>query len=675
MSIRIALTHRTSYSYDRLINLGPQVIRLRPAPHTRTPIVSYSQLIQPAKHFLNWQQDPFGNYQARAVFDQPTDSFEVTIDLVADMVAVNPFDFFVDEEVFHVPFIYDADTKQDLAPYLSTSASGEAFDALAVKAAKLWNSGADRDLRTIDFLVELNQQVQSSVEYLVRMEPGVQSPEETLKKASGSCRDSAWLLANLLRKVGIASRFVSGYLIQLAPDERIEGQANGPEADFTDLHAWTEAFVPGAGWIGLDPTSGLFAAEGHIPLAATPSPGSAAPISGALDPCEVSFDFNMKVQRIREPSRNTKPLTEVQWNALYQAGEKVDAQLQQNDVRLTQGGEPTFVSSSDRDGEEWTTDAVGPTKRIYADKLARKLLNSVAHGGVLTHGQGKWYPGESLPRWAFSIVWRNDGEALWLDPKLIAQEGMDTDININTANELCESLCQQLDVDTSSIQPLYEDPAQHLLNEAQLPDNIMPGDPRLDDTEERARMVRIFDRGLGQPVAWVLPLQQAQASAKTGRTTRWLSEIWQTRRGALCLIPGDSPAGLRLPMDSLPWVPGDAIATMETIDPFDTREPLASAQILRQTRKDSQKTDTQNNPNQVQTLQHRHNSQRALLCAPRWLSNRETDSWWYSFRQHKQRKDILNLLLQLKQSPNHSARQFVLRVIHHPGIRDFQKSR
>lgn len=582
MSIRIALNHRTHYSYDRKIVLGPQVIRLRPAPHTRTPIVSYSQKISPGGHFLNWQQDPFGNYQARAVFEEKTDHFSVEVDVIADMIAINPFDFFLDDEVFHAPFQYGAELKADLAPYLANDVGGPAYEQMAAEAKALWLGQGRGELQTIDFLVELNQRVKDRVGYIVRMEPGVQTPEQTLSLAKGSCRDSAWLLVSLLRDVGVAARFVSGYLVQLAPDERHDDDASGPEEDFTDLHAWAEAFIPGAGWIGLDATSGLFASEGHIPLAATPTPSSAAPIFGALEPCEVSFDFDMSIERLREPARITKPFTEVQWTSVNAAGEAVERALDKGDVRLTMGGEPTFISSSDRDADEWTVDAVGPTKRGFADKLARQLQNKFAPGGVLTHGQGKWYPGEPLPRWAYAVVWRADGQPLWRNPDLIATEASETPSSIEDAGQLARTIAENLGVDPECAQPLYEDPAEHLLKEASLPDNLTPGDNKLDDPIERARMARVFDQGLSKPAAFVLPLQAAQADASTGRTVHWQSELWRTRRGALCLVPGESPAGFRLPMKALPYVDPSLISTVQDVDPFTERSALPETSILRQ---------------------------------------------------------------------------------------------
>ncbi|NRA29330.1 MAG: transglutaminase family protein [Parvularculaceae bacterium] len=577
MTIRVGLTHRTTYKYDKTIMMGPQTLRLRPAPHARTPIVSYSQSITPHDHFLNWQQDPFGNYQARAVFPNPTDRFEVVVDLVADMVAINPFDFFLDDDAFHAPFTYEESLLKDLAPYLIAPEGGERFVGMAKATEQIWRHGG-KEHQTIDALVEINRMVEQAIDYTVRMEPGVQTPEDTLKLARGSCRDSSWLLVNLLRHVGVASRFVSGYLIQLAPDEKPLEGPSGPEEDFTDLHAWVEAFVPGAGWIGLDPTSGLFASEGHIPLAATPTPRSAAPITGGVEPCEVEFEFDMKVERLREPARISLPFTETVWAQIDHAGQIVDQVLEANDIRLTMGGEPTFVAADDRDADEWTIDAVGPTKRIYADKLARRMRDRFAPGGLLTHGQGKWYPGEPLPRWAFGIVWRKDGEPLWRNADLIAEETLETPSTVDDAQTFTTALCNALDVAPEHAQPAYEDPSRYLLQEAQLPENLTPADNNLDDPVDRRRLARVFEQGLTAPSAYVLPLQQLQADGTTSRAVKWMSEIWRTRRERLLLIPGDSPAGFRLPMKSLPHIASVDYRHGYPADPMEERPALPKMQ-------------------------------------------------------------------------------------------------
>ena len=543
MSIKVALSHRTTYTYDRLVNLAPHVVRLRPAPHARTPIQSYSLRITPEDHFLNWQQDAFSNWQARLVFPEKTKKMEVTVDLVADMVAVNPFDFFLEESVQEVPFVYDDELKKDLAPYLTKVTDDKLFEDFARAAPK--QTGG-----TNDWLVLLNQFVANAIEYTVRMEPGVQTPKETIHKALGSCRDSAWLMVALLRRAGYAARFVSGYLIQLTADQKpIEGP-EGPATDFTDLHAWTEVYLPGAGWVGMDPTSGLFAGEGHIPLAATPEPSSAAAITGAHDKAEVEFGFEMSVKRVAEPPRVTRPLSPEQWSEIDRAGQKIEAKLQSQDMRLTMGGEPTFVSAVDRDGGEWTTEAVGPTKRNYADDLVRRLRDRFAPNAVLHHGQGKWYPGEPLPRWAFSIIWRGDGQPLWSNVNLIAKEGEDNADNLS-AEVFAETFAKNLGLNSQYVHAVYEDPLHFIGKEALLPEDVDPEDADFDDPQERARMIRMLDNGIEEPSSFIIPLQLAQARAKGRRRFRWVSEQWTTRRGKLYLMPGDSPAGLRLPLGAL----------------------------------------------------------------------------------------------------------------------------
>jgi uncharacterized protein (DUF2126 family)/transglutaminase-like putative cysteine protease len=559
MSIQAALRHVTRYRYDRPIALGPQTIRLRPAPHCRAKVVAYALKVEPQSHFLNWQQDPQSNWLACIVVPEKTDQFTVTVDLSVDMEVINPFDFFLEPEAEQFPFAYSAELKTELEPYLRPLPGGHAFDR--------YLAGLSRETKqTTSFLFDLNAQLAKDIGYLIRMEPGIQTPEETLCKASGSCRDSAWLLVQLLRHMGLAARFTSGYLIQLKPDVKSLDGPSGPEKDFTDLHAWCEVYLPGAGWVGLDPTSGLFAGEGHIPLASTASPAQAAPIAGAVEPSEVLFDFDMSVTRVKEPSRVTKPYTEEQWAEIDKLGEEVDRVLRNHDVRLTMGGEPTFVSIDDRSGEEWHTAAVGPAKRALADKLIRRLHARFASGGLMHYGQGKWYPGESLPRWAFALYWRSDGVPLWKNADRIAAEDSDHAPTISDARKLVETIAGTLELDTSYAVPAYEDFWHHLSQERQLAANVDPRDSRLDDPELRARLARVFERGLSHAVGFVLPLEKGMHC--------WLSEHWTTRSGHLFLLPGDSSIGFRLPLNSLPYVPPEARNFVPPPDPFAPLAPL-----------------------------------------------------------------------------------------------------
>ncbi len=562
MAIRVALHHKTTYRYDRLVDLSPHVVRLRPAPHCRTPILSYSLTVYPETHFLNWQQDPQSNYLARLVFPEPARMLQVEVDLVANMVVINPFDFFLEPSAHEYPFGYEPELAHELQPYLETEPVGPRLQTLL--------TSIDRTPQTtVDFLVAINQLLHREVDYIVRMEPGIQTCEETLTLGRGSCRDSAWLLVQLLRHLGLAARFVSGYLIQLAADEKpIEGPT-GPENDFTDLHAWAEVYLPGAGWVGLDPTSGLFAGEGHIPLACSPHASSASPITGTMSPAEVDFDFTMSVTRVYEEPRVTKPYTEAQWQAIDALGEQVETDLEASDVRLTMGGEPTFVSIDDMEGAEWTTEAVGETKRHLSGALLKRLKARFAPGGMLHYGQGKWYPGESLPRWALACYWRTDGVPIWRDERWLADESANGDRTVADAHVFLEALGKRLQVDTQYMMPAYEDVWTLLSQERHLPLNVTPEASQLDDPEARARLARAFERGLGDIVGYVLPLDCRRFSPP-----RWVTGPWPFRSGKLLLQPGDSPIGLRLPLDALPWIEPAQYPHLTVPDPFTPRAPL-----------------------------------------------------------------------------------------------------
>ncbi len=588
MAIHVALTHVTKYRYDRRVTLSPQVVRLRPAPHCRTPILSYSLTVEPAEHFVNWQQDPFANYLARVVVPEPTTEFTVTVDLVAEMAVYNPFDFFLDPSADAFPFAYAADLRAQLQPYLEPDPDTPRLRAYVDAIPRT-------PTPTIDFLVALNQRLQRDVAYLIRLEPGVQTPEQTLEAGSGSCRDSGWLMVQVLRHLGLAARFVSGYLIQLVPDVKALDGPVGAASDFTDLHAWCEVFLPGAGWIGFDPTSGLLAGEGHIPLACTPQPSDAAPVSGAVSRSEVTFEHHMAVRRVWESPRVTKPYDDDAWAAVLALGEQVDRRLQAGDVRLTMGGEPTFVAVDDRDGPEWNTDALGPTKRVMAQDLVQRLRDHYGRGGFLHYGQGKWYPGEQLPRWALSICWRADGQPCWHDPSRFADERAPLAYTSDDAGRFLHALAKRLGVGTSTVRAGFEDTWYYLWRERQLPVNVDPFDARLDDALERRRLHRVFDQGLAHPVGYVLPLRHAIAEDGPEGGDGWATSPWTTRDDErLYLLPGDSPMGYRLPLDSLPWVAQADFPYVLEQDPSEPRAPLQMpASVLAQSQPQPQsRSDT-----------------------------------------------------------------------------------
>ncbi len=555
MGTRVALNHQTSYKYERRITLGPQVVRLRPAPHCRTPISSYSLKVKPAKHFTNWQQDPLGNRLARLVFPEPTDEFTVEVDLIAELSAINPFDFFLDPYAEKYPFKYPVELARDLEPYLKPALAGPLMANLLASISKTPRA-------TVGFLMDLNRLVCEEIAYETRMQEGIQSPEETLEIGRGSCRDSGWLLVQILRQLGLAGRFVSGYLIQLASEKN--------KTDTADLHAWAEVFLPGAGWIGLDPTSGLLAGEGHIPLACTPDARDAAPITGTIEKAKVDFSFSMKVERLTEAPQFTEPLQDREWAQVQTVAQKIDDDLKAADVRLTMGGEPTFVGADDPDSPQWNIAALGPEKRQLAENLIRGLREKMAPGAMLHFGQGKWYPGEPLPRWALQCYWRADGVPLWENIELIARSEMDYGFKREDARQFMEGLSRRLEVSAADILPAYEDTVYYLWRERKLPVNLDVKDSKLENPREREELLRVFERGLMEPVGYVLPLRRRQRKWRT----YWSSQHWFLRPDRLLLVNGDSPIGYRLPLDSLPWVEPDEIEYDHEPDPFAAREKL-----------------------------------------------------------------------------------------------------
>ncbi|TAK71027.1 MAG: transglutaminase family protein [Actinomycetota bacterium] len=584
MTIKVALEHRTTYRFDRLIGLGAHVVRLRPAPHCRTPVEAYSLTVSPADAFVNWQQDPFGNHLARLVFPQRTTELSITVDLVATMTVINPFDFFVAEQAETYPFGYDRDLAADLAPYLRpVTEPGRSEPGPLLRR---WLHGIrppTTPMRTVDFLVAVNQRVYQSVAYDVRLEAGVQSPDTTLQRAIGSCRDSAWLLVAILRELGLAARFVSGYLVQLAPDVEALDGPTGPRQDFTDLHAWAEVYLPGAGWVGLDPTSGLFAGEGHIPLAASPEPATAAPVTGVVEPCEVELTYRNTVRRIHEDPRVTRPYTDQQWARVNEFGLAVDARLAAGDVRLTMGGEPTFVSIDDMDGAQWSTEAHGDAKRERAGELVAALRERWAPGGLVHHGQGKWYPGEPLPRWQLGLTWRTDGEPVWRDAALLADPLVAGTAGPDDAAEFVRGVAAALGIPATFAIPAYEDPLAQLLAEARLPDGAPPADDGLDaaldpadpDPAASARVLATLDERRGEPVGWVLPLHRTEQTGSHAEPG-WATTRWQTRRRHLYLAPGTSPMGLRLPLDSLSWTAPPYLPEPSPLQPLSPLPPATA---------------------------------------------------------------------------------------------------
>ena len=530
MSVQVALNHWTRYGYDKAVSIGPQVIRLRPAPHCRTPILSYSLHVTPAGHFLNWQLDAHNNHLARVLFPNKTSEFVVAVDLVAELSPFNPFDFFLEPGVENYPFEYAPDLAKDLEPYRSFEPAGPLLQTFLRRLS--------RERRgTISFLVDLNRMVRDEIEYVTRLDPGVQTCEQTIEKCSGSCRDSAWLLVQILRHLGLAARFISGYLIQLAGDESTPEGRSGPQNDSADFHAWAEVFLPGAGWIGMDPTSGLFAGEGHIPLVCTPNASKAAPIEGTVEPANVDFRYTMSIRRLNEAPRLSKPFTEEAWLQVEQVAHRIDAELEAEDVRLTMGGEPTFVGIDEPESPQWNIDALGPMKRTRGLALIRRLRKKVAPGALLHFGQGKWYPGEPLPRWALSCSWRVDRVPVWQNIDLIGCEDQNYSFGAADALKFIEALTRRLQVSCEDILPAFN----------------REGEPL-------------------EPAGCILPIRRRQPEGQLC----WSSQLWFPRPECLRLSLGDSPIGYRIPTEAMPWVAPDELGYEYEAAPFADRIRLPS---------------------------------------------------------------------------------------------------
>lgn len=503
MSIQVALNHRKFYTFERPVILGPHILRLRPIAHCRTPIKSYSLKITPENHTINWRRDVNSNWIAKLNFPEKTNVFNIEVDLVAELKTINPFDFLIDPYAAEYPFAYTEGLSKELQAYLPIQERGSLL--------KKWMSKLDTSPQwTTNFIDLINQKLHEEITYSVRLEEGIQSCEETLQKKVGSCRDTAWLLVQIFRHLGLAARFVSGYLIQLAADEPpLDGPA-GPETDIADLHAWAEVYLPGAGWIGLDPTSGMFAAEGHIPLACAATPEMAAPISGTIEPCESQLDFSVTVSRIEETPRMSKPYTEEQWQAINQLGEAVDEELTATNVGLTMGGEPTFISIDDYQSAQWQVAALGEEKRRLAGTLLQQLRDRFSTGSLLYYGMGKWYPGEILPRWALGCSWRCDRLPIWRNFELLAEDNTDYGYGIEEAEKFIHQLVKHLGVSSQSITPTYNE--------------------------------------TGQIQAYILPLLWGEKEGEQ----QWIACPW-IGENTLNLISGDSPAGLRLPLQEIEW--------------------------------------------------------------------------------------------------------------------------
>jgi|JI10StandDraft_1071094.scaffolds.fasta_scaffold16745_5 uncharacterized protein (DUF2126 family) len=555
--MRLRVRHHSRYEYPTPAALGPHVIRLRPCDHGRAAIETY-RLEVAGEHQLHWQRDPHGNHLARLTFraGQRIPALDLTVELVLDLRAVNPFDFLVDPRCRTAPFAYPDGLAGELAPFLDRADPAYALGP----EASAFLSALPTDGDVVDMVVAVTQAIAGRLRYVVREEPGVWTPEETVVAGRASCRDSAVLLVAALRARGLAARFVSGYLVQVADEGMLPDLPRGLDRDVVDLHAWAEVFLPGAGWIGLDATSGLLAGEGHLPLAATASPQAAAAIDGTADQRAAHVQFATSIERLGHEPRPTAPYPEAVWSELLAAADRADDALAAAGLTVTSGGEPTFTSREAPELPEWNAAALGPTKWRQGRRLADELAARLAPGAVILHRLGKQYPDEPLPRWSLDVCGRRDGATLW------PTRSLTVDATPDGAARLAGALVDALELSTAA-QPVYDDPWPLLAGEAALPPDRPPpaaADTGADlaDAAARRRLARALDRGAGAPAGYVVPLARRPDGAG------WATERWQARREHLFLVPGDAPAGLRLPLASLgPGAPAPTPPGATELDP------------------------------------------------------------------------------------------------------------
>ena len=428
--------------------------------------------------------------------------------------------------------------------------------------------------RTIDFLVALNRAIRVDVAYSLRMEPGVQTPDFTLRSGIGSCRDSAWLLVSTCASSDWPPASSPATWCSWPPiSRRSTGRPGRPPTSPTCTRGPRSISQARAGRDG--PHVGAVRRRGPHPAGRHRAPAAAAPISGSTGVCETTLEFTNTVTRVHEDPRVTLPYTEAAWETICEVGRRVDERLTAGDVRLTVGGEPTFVSVDNQVDEEWTTAADGPHKRERASDLAARLKSVWAPQGLIHRGQGRWYPGEPLPRWQIGIYWRTDGLPLWTDEALLADpwavEPASSAAKDEAAQELLAGVADSLGLPPSQVRPAYEDPLARLAAKVRKPqgDPVDPGDDIAEDTgASRDSLMAHLDESTTAPRAFVLPLHRRDDDAG------WASADWRLRRGRVVLVEGDSPAGLRLPLASISWRPPRASFM---VDPGTVTDALAAA--------------------------------------------------------------------------------------------------
>ncbi len=551
MSTRIALTQRFAYRFSRPVQLSTHWLRLRPAPHTPCAIAAYSLRVEADPNWLNWLRDPFENHLGRLDIPEPTSKLAIEVELIADLEPVNPFDFLVEPFASKYPFDYPQQLRKELAPYLRVGKTGPRLTA--------WLDGLSP---TAGYIIEqleaINAQVAKSLAPTGPGRPGAVDVEAVLECGSGSAWELAWLLTLALRRLGLAARFTYGYRILLDP---------AGQADKANNHAWSEVFLPGSGWVGLDPVAGLFTSEGHIPLASAPEPLRAVPIVGYRESCDETRNDEIRIRRL-VPLPPSWPYSESQWADIQGLGHRIDTALHGENIALSVARGLCFVSTRDADAPEWNLTSLGSGKRRAAEELLQRLWRRLAPGGVLHVGQGETYGGEALPRWNLSCFLRADGFPIWRNGDLLEWgKKSEGGVTSQDAKRLARALTEALGLSEEFVIPAYEDGLHELWMNRALVD-YMPSTEELRDPQQRRNLASRLSSSQGEAVGYVLPLRWDPTEE------RWASGKWTFRRDGLYLTPGDSPIGYRLPLESLPVADGAPVETEPERCQFEDRPLL-----------------------------------------------------------------------------------------------------
>jgi uncharacterized protein (DUF2126 family) len=528
MSVRVGITHSMLRRFERPVLLSTHWLRLRPAPQTRARITAYSLAVQGGPHYLNWVRDPFENYLARLDVSEPVSTLGLELDLIAELEPINPFDFLSEPDAAQHPFAYPPQLRKELASYLQVTAPGPRCQA--------WLETLDRaPASTVERLDEVNRRVHAAHGLTATAVPGPVDLEAFLERRTGSCWDAAWLLTLSLRHLGLAARFACGYRIVLAKESG--------DQDAVSLHTWSEAYIPGAGWIGLDPEAGVFTTEGYIPLACAPDPLHVVPFVGEREAGEKMEGEALRVRRL-DPLDASWPFTDAQWADVQALGHVVERDLEGQGLKLTLGLSLSLVANDPTAGPEWGIASLGSSKREAAEALLERLWKRVAPGGVPHLGQGEWYAGDGLPRWRLACYYRTDGQPVWHNPAWVARRRAHEDVGPGEAKIFAQSLAHALGVQGSGVIAAHEDGLHELWRTRARVDPAPAAEDLADPVRRRALAERLSVSG-GEPTGYVLPICWHH------RAGRWTGGTWTFRRDGLYLMPGDSSMGYRLPLDSL----------------------------------------------------------------------------------------------------------------------------